>query len=118
MLCERCQKKEATIHLTEIIKDVKSEVHLCENCAREIGLNSKLSNFSLSVPEMLSFLEINEVDDANDAVTCENCGLTYTEYRKKGKLSCPECYLYMKDSLEPVIMGYHGEKRHIGKKSR
>jgi hypothetical protein len=46
------QRNEATVHLTEIIKNVKSEVHLCEACARGIGLNSKLSNFSLTVPDM------------------------------------------------------------------
>ena len=115
MLCERCQKEEASIHLTEIIKDVKSEVHLCENCARNIGLNSKLANFSLSVPEMLSFLDISEVDESVDDLKCKTCGMSFVEYNKNGKLGCPECYYYLKESLENVILSYHGEKRHIGK---
>lgn len=115
MLCERCQNEEASIHLTEIIKDVKSEVHLCENCARNIGLNSKLSNFSLSVPEMLSFLDISEVDESGDDLKCKTCGMTFVEYNKNGKLGCPECYQYLKVSLDNVILSYHGEKRHIGK---
>ena len=115
MLCEKCHKEQASIHLTEIIKDVKSEVHLCENCARNIGLNSKISNFSISVPEMLSFLDVSEVDETNDLVKCKTCGLSFMDYNKDGKLGCPDCYKYLQDSLDTVIISYHGEKKHIGK---
>lgn len=106
---------EATIHLTEIIKDVKSEVHLCENCAREIGLNSKLSNFSLSIPEMLSFLDIHEVDDGDTAGVCSTCGLSFLDYSRDNKLGCPDCYASLEDSLKSVIAGYHGSVKHAGK---
>jgi protein arginine kinase activator len=115
MLCERCKNIEATIHLTEIIKDVKSEVHLCENCAREIGLNSKLSNFSLSIPEMLSFLDVNEVDEYVSGSVCKSCGMSFVDYSREYKLGCPDCYKYMGDSLQPVIAAYHGSTVHAGK---
>jgi protein arginine kinase activator len=115
MLCERCKNIEATIHLTEIIKDVKSEVHLCESCAREIGLNSKLSNFSLSIPEMLSFLDVSEVDEVTAGSVCKSCGLSFMDYSKENKLGCPDCYVHLEDSLKSVIAGYHGAIRHVGK---
>lgn len=115
MFCERCRNVEATIHLTEIIKDVKSEVHLCENCAREIGLNSKLSNFSLSIPEMLSFLDIREVDEYVEGSVCKTCGLSFLDYKREGKLGCSDCYHYLGDSLKSVIAGYHGSEKHAGK---
>jgi len=115
MLCEKCRNREATIHLTEIIKDVKSEVHLCEICAREIGLNSKLSNFSISVPEMLSFLDIEELDNLKDENMCQNCGFTYMDYNRTGKLGCPDCYAYLDEHLRSVIIGYHGSDKHVGK---
>jgi protein arginine kinase activator len=115
MFCERCKNIEATIHLTEIIKDVKSEVHLCENCAREIGLNSKLSNFSLSIPEMLSFLDINDVDEYAGGGVCKTCGMSFVDYRRESKLGCPDCYQYLGDSLKSVIAGYHGSGKHTGK---
>jgi protein arginine kinase activator len=115
MLCERCKNIEATIHLTEIIKDVKSEVHLCESCAREIGLNSKLSNFSLSIPEMLSFLDVSEVDEYPAGSVCKSCGVSFMDYSKENKLGCPDCYSYLEDSLKSVIAGYHGAVRHVGK---
>ncbi len=115
MFCERCKNIEATIHLTEIIKDVKSELHLCENCAREIGLNSKLSNFSLSIPEMLSFLDIDEVDDYVNGSVCKSCGMSFVDYSRESKLGCPDCYRYLGESLKSVIAGYHGAVKHTGK---
>ncbi len=115
MFCERCKNIEATIHLTEIIKDVKSELHLCESCAREIGLNSKLSNFSLSIPEMLSFLDIDEVDEFVNGSVCKSCGLSFADYSRESKLGCPDCYRYLGESLKSVIAGYHGASRHMGK---
>ena len=115
MLCERCKNIEATIHLTEIIKDVKSEVHLCESCAREIGLNSKLSNFSLSIPEMLSFLDVSEIDENSAGSVCKSCGLSFMDYGRDNKLGCPDCYVHLDDSLKSVIAGFHGATRHVGK---
>jgi len=115
MHCERCKKTDATIHLTEIIKDVKSEVHLCEECARDIGLNTKLSGFSLSVPEMLSFLEVNEVSPGEETGSCKMCGTRFVQYIKNGKLGCPDCYTYLEGSLESVIKSYHGNTIHVGK---
>lgn len=115
MICERCKRAEATIHLTEIIQNVKSEVHLCENCAREIGLNSKLSGFSISLPEILSFLEVNEVDDEPTGIVCLSCGLSYADYMREGKLGCSDCYRYMDESIKKAVAAYHGSLRHIGK---
>lgn len=115
MFCEKCKHNEATVHLTEIIKNVKSEVHLCEACAREIGLNSKLANFNLTVPDMLSFLDLEEAGELVDANRCRGCGYTFLDYRKTGKLGCPECYRYLRSSLDQVVAGYHGGKRHVGK---
>ncbi|HSV97479.1 MAG TPA: UvrB/UvrC motif-containing protein [Spirochaetota bacterium] len=115
MFCEKCKHNEATVHLTEIIKNVKSEVHLCESCAREIGLNSKLANFNLTVPDMLSFLDVEEAGGMVDPNRCRGCGFTFLDYKKTGKLGCPECYRYLRSTLDPVVVNYHGEKRHVGK---
>ena len=37
MLCNFCGKKEAKVHLKEIIDNESRELHLCEACAREKG---------------------------------------------------------------------------------
>lgn len=115
MFCERCKNNEATIHLSEVVKNMKSEVHLCEHCAREVGLNTKISNFSLTLPEMLTFLNVDESPDFRNAGRCHSCGCSFTDYRKNGKLGCPDCYDYLSDELAPVMASFFAEKRHIGK---
>ena len=115
MFCERCKNNEATIHLSEVVKNMKSEVHLCEQCAREVGLNTKISNFSLTLPEMLTFLNIDESPDFRSAGRCHSCGCSFADYRKNGKLGCPDCYDYLAEELAPVMTSFFSEKRHIGK---
>lgn len=117
MLCEYCNKKEATIHLTEILEGERSEAHLCEFCAKKIGINSKLSGFSPNITDMLSFIEVDEAfDDTNrPSAVCGVCGTDFSKYANSGKVGCPDCYAYLKENLSGVINGYHGDKIHAGK---
>ncbi|MCL1911103.1 MAG: UvrB/UvrC motif-containing protein [Leptospirales bacterium] len=114
MLCERCKKEDAAIHLTEITRGKRSEVHLCDACAGEIGLNSRLSNFSISVPGMFSFVESDE-QQAGELPLCGVCGTNFVIYAKQGKLGCPECYHYLEGPISGVIKSCHGDKKHSGK---
>lgn len=97
------------------MKDIKSEVHLCEQCAREVGLNTKISNFTLTLPEMLTFLNVDEVNDFQGKKRCGTCGCDFIEYKTNGKLGCPDCYGYLADQLEPALITFHGDARHCGK---
>jgi protein arginine kinase activator len=115
MKCERCSLEIATIHLTEIIKDSKSEVHLCEKCARDIGLNAKLSGFSISIPEMLTFLNKSDLEGVETGDRCKICGTGFFEYSKTGLIGCPQCYENIKQSIKPVAEGIHGSVIHKGK---
>ena len=115
MICERCKKNEASVHLTEIIKSVKSEIHLCELCAREIGLNSKLSSFSLSIPDILSFLDSETVQEGEEVKFCPGCSYTFADFSRKNRLGCQNCYAVFSDALEQMIKnikpnfsGYYG----------
>ncbi|MEK6623084.1 MAG: hypothetical protein AABZ13_11425, partial [Planctomycetota bacterium] len=57
MKCESCNKKHATVHLTEITGAVKKERHLCEDCAQNV--NTHLAKMP-SPTEILASL-INQV---------------------------------------------------------
>ena len=119
MLCERCKKNEATIHVIKIVNGKKSEAMLCENCAKQ------LSQIPLNIPSSkksnLSFDDILggffDVLDKNNKVeiVCKNCGLTYSEFKKTGNLGCSECYESFKDMLNPRIKRIQGDTEHIGK---
>ena len=38
--CQNCQKNPATLHLTEIQDNRMTELHLCQACAEEKGLDN------------------------------------------------------------------------------
>ncbi|MEJ2318734.1 MAG: hypothetical protein P8Y21_05270 [Gemmatimonadales bacterium] len=38
MVCERCQEREAEVHLTTIENDEMATVHLCSSCAGQEGI--------------------------------------------------------------------------------
>jgi protein arginine kinase activator len=115
MKCEKCNNNEATIHLTEIVKNVKTELHLCERCARQAGINSRVSNFSLSLHDMLSFIDLAELKNNSTDIFCSRCGMSFSEYKKSGTLGCPRCYQDMKTNLLSFMKSIHGFEYHTGK---
>ncbi len=115
MQCDVCGKKEATVHLTEIVNDKVTKLHLCEDCAKDKGtemeehfglgdLLAGLTDLGSAVePEMLS------------SVKCPSCGFTYQDFKKIGRLGCGECYEAFKVQLAPLLKRIHGAERHVGK---
>ena len=115
MICEICKKSQATVHLTEIINDQMTELHLCENCANQKGSQVE-SHFGLA--DLLSGLaDINKSQDPEGVSTraCPNCGMTYEDFRKIGRLGCSECYTAFKRSLTGLLKRIHGAPLHLGK---
>jgi len=53
MQCQICQKRTATIHLTEITEGQRTELHICEHCASEQGI---ATHSQMSINELLSHL--------------------------------------------------------------
>lgn len=41
--------------------------------------------------------------------------MTYTEFRKKGKFGCSNCYHSFSNLINPVIKSVHGSNLHVGK---
>jgi len=113
MLCERCKKNVATVHLTEINKGEKTEKHLCEQCSREEGYTIK-SHASLQ--ELLSAFISAHTDVAELAgKSCSDCGLTYAEFRNEGRLGCPNDYEVFREALDPLLERVQGSLEHGGK---
>lgn len=116
MLCDICGKNSATVHLTEIIDNQMNELHLCEGCAREKSTQME-QQFGLS--DLLAGLAEFEkpAKEAGDYVTvkCPNCGLTYADFKKIGRLGCGECYNAFKKYLGPLLKRIHGSNQHVGK---
>lgn len=119
MLCERCGKNEAMIHVVKIVNGKKSEAMLCEKCARELSnmpLKQAINSESKSFLEnrMKDFFNMLEKNNKFEVV-CKKCGTTYSQFKKTGKLGCGECYDSFKEELASKVQEIQGHTEHIGK---
>jgi len=118
MQCQICQKRTATIHLTEISEGVRTEMHICEQCAAEQGV---AAHSQMSVNELLSHLlavqpSDEEIFGPSEESVCPSCGFTLERLRKEGTLGCPLDYKVFEQALLPLIERTHGGKsNHCGK---
>lgn len=117
-LCERCKKAQATFHLTNIDPDgEKSERHLCDRCANEEGLVQAHAP-AATADVIESFISSKAAKELNTLV-CENCGISYVEFRNHSQLGCPADYDVFKEYLTPLIQRNHdGATHHTGKSPR
>jgi len=115
MLCDICGKKEATVHITEIINDKVTKLHLCEECAKEKGTEME-EHFGLSdLLAGLADLGSTMPPEVTESIKCPSCGFTYQDFKKVGRLGCSECYEAFKKQLAPLLKRIHGSDRHVGK---
>jgi protein arginine kinase activator len=114
MLCDICHKNIATVHLTEIIEDKIVEMHICQKCAQTKAEELKEQ---LSISDLLGGLVEMEREKRREymSLQCNCCGLSYEEFRKKGRLGCRMCYITFKQQLLPLLKKIHGATRHTGK---
>ena len=93
MICEKCRKINATIHLSQVREGKMTVIHLCEKCSLNFGIDTGVNVYSLSGTDMLSFLNVNEIDDPINVKSCLNCGTSFFDFKKTGRFGCSECYV-------------------------
>ena len=116
MVCDVCHKNTATVHLTEIVDDQMTELHLCEECARQKSEQME-QQFGLSelLAGLADFGGKPSLEKDEPSLKCKSCGLTYMDFKKIGRLGCSECYNAFKKSLGPLLKKIHGSSQHFGK---
>ena len=116
MLCCVCKEKSATVHLTQIVGDKMQKLDLCEECAKTKGVNDPTS-FSLADADVLFGLGAShEIDQTTGTETkCPRCGFTQADFKKSGRLGCPDCYKTFAEGLEGLLKTMHKGTRHAGK---
>ncbi len=118
MLCTNCGNKEAVFHYKQIINGVRSEQHLCSECARELGYSNQIeSTFDFS--DMLNnFISIPSFLKPTSTVrSCKNCGTSFEEFKKTGLLGCEKCFDEFKNIIEATLAQIQPSTSHKGKLS-
>ncbi|MDE2028762.1 MAG: UvrB/UvrC motif-containing protein [Candidatus Omnitrophica bacterium] len=116
MTCDICGKKKATVHLTEIVDDQMSEMHLCEECARQ---KSSQMEQQFGLADLLAGLadpgKAAAKESEKNVLKCSRCALLYEDFRKFGRLGCSECYTSFKEHLTGLLRKIHGSNKYLGK---
>lgn len=124
MKCQRCKQREATFHLRQNINGEIKEIHLCPECAKELGYDNVLSDFEnfnpfsamdMGVQNFLGSLFSQELPAPKSERKCEFCGTTFEEFAENAMAGCSHCYEEFKDEMLPYIQRIHGKTKHVGK---
>lgn len=128
MLCDRCKTKDAKVLYTEIINGVKSEQHLCEDCATDytsFQMEKPLLNSEITLNSLLSTLlgayhtnATNKTGETKPDLVCESCKTTYDEFLQRGRFGCSQCYRSFHKELEKTLRGIQGAQAHTGKRPK
>ncbi|AHF05864.1 UvrB/UvrC motif-containing protein [Desulfitobacterium metallireducens] len=124
MLCQKCQQREANVQITKTINGKTQNVYLCEHCAHHTQEMNFVINPNI-VPDFLQALFAftistqnqgkNQAQSLTQEKVCPQCGISFSQITRAGKLGCNVCYQTFNDQLEPLLRRIHGGGQHAGK---
>ena len=113
MVCDICKKAEATVHLTQIVEGKMLKVDLCENCAKEKGVQ-EAAGFSLA-DLLVGLGAAEEIKVESPGAQCPVCGFTQVDFKKTGRLGCSACWEAFEAGLASLLKAMHKGDHHLGK---
>lgn len=125
MLCDICKKNIATFHYTEVVGGVKSEHHLCSECASNTDVSYYTSffdndtDFAKLLAGILAGQGLKTKKEGNDYIKnikCPRCGMEFNDFLEGSAFGCTECYEVFRPLISDTIKKIQGSVEHIGKK--
>ena len=118
MLCEKCNQKQATVHMQQIINGAKMEIHLCQDCS--IQMDTPVSIEALLNGLLGSFVSMASEKQSGKKThyhyePCATCGMTYEDFKSGGKLGCEACYRVFSREIEGILKNVQASTRHEGR---
>lgn len=117
MQCDHCGGRPAAIHLTQIVNNSVTTLHLCESCAAEKGVQTGASVAKFPLSDFLASMgkgAAGALPAIRDDTACSFCGATLKDFREAGRLGCPHCYATFESHLRDLLRRLHGSSRHVG----
>ncbi|TDJ71733.1 MAG: hypothetical protein E2O39_07905 [Planctomycetota bacterium] len=125
MICDTCQKNDATVHVTELLEAADpggsgatvSEQHLCPVCAQALKLpREAVGDASSMAADIWKILKVSAQQvRKRPSLECPECHMTLDEFRRRGRLGCPKDYELFKDFLGEQLERMHGAREHRGR---
>jgi protein arginine kinase activator len=122
MLCQECHNANASVHVKRREGDEEVSVHLCRACAQKMGWNDPLEDAKFPLAQFISSMMqdmtsgvARERADEVDA-KCSECGLSFQEFSRTGRLGCGHCYESFRASMQELLRRIHGNTTHEGRR--
>lgn len=112
MLCDYCQKNEATNVLKQTINGKTKLLHICDSCANSMLFSNLFSDFSIN------HIFTHGLQPARSKRVCDKCGMSLDDIMSTGKVGCDHCYDVFANELSRSIEKIHGKSNHVGKAPR
>lgn len=130
MLCERCNKKKATVFYRENISGRVRVLRLCGECTEILEAAGELEDISAAIAGfaspffrgeeggiLLPFPSLWGGTPRSGGGKCPLCGITFGEISSTGKVGCAMCYDTFSEALAGVVRVTHGKAVHTGRAS-
>ena len=107
MVCDSCKERDAVVHLTQIVENAVTQLHLCEKCAAEKGVETTVAMPKHPLAGLLQAAQQAPLSHG-DAVRCTFCSATLRDFKASGRLGCAHCYGAFESSLRELLRRVHG----------
>ncbi|MBQ9692091.1 MAG: UvrB/UvrC motif-containing protein [Clostridia bacterium] len=112
MLCQKCQKNNATVHFKQVINGVTQEMRLCSECAEKEKIGSLFPQDNLFSGFFRDSIFGSEY--IKEQKKCPLCGSTRRDLAENGRAGCAKCYEVFSQELAKIVYGIHGNAVHTG----
>jgi len=115
MLCEKCKKNAATVHMQQFIGGMKKEIHLCQECSFQMDMPISIENIFQGFLTSLQSMTATMSAKNPPVAPCSRCGMTGEQFKSGGKLGCEACYQAFAKEIEALFKNVQSATRHEGK---
>ena len=115
MLCDHCQERDAVVHLTQIVDNAVTQLHLCEKCAAAKGIETTIAVPKHPLGDFLHAVQQQASPTAGDQTRCSYCETSLRDFRASGRLGCAHCYTAFEGALRELLRRVQGGAKHAGR---
>lgn len=105
MVCDFCHEREAAIYMEQVSSTgQKRKINMCMECAIKRGISNDPKSIEASIGGLFKELAMaSKRLQADNSRVCPVCGTAVAEFKRTGKVGCPECYAIFKNDVKKYL---------------
>ena len=120
MSCDQCREREAVIHLTQIVNEQVTTLHLCEKCAAEKGVESPGAHRQDAARHAVLAAMGKSAEQApapRSSDVCARCGGVASRISgRPAGWAAPTATDTFEAPLRDLLRRLHGSTHHLGER--